>query len=124
MNIGALVVSVIVLVVSMYGMYVWGEHKDTFAGKRFIVFVFILGVALMINAGYNLGKGHPVEASEILVKGKVYSLEREPINKGNKIYATVTDEYESVYTVIFDKPPPAKFKVLEDKNGQVYMAVP
>ena len=124
MNIGALVVSVILLVVSMCGMYAWGEDKDRFDGKRFVALVFILGVAFMINAGYNLGKGHPVEASEILVKGKVYSLEGKPINKVNKIYATVTDEYESVYTVIFDKPPPAKFKVLEDKNGQVYMAVP
>ena len=124
MYIWILVFSVIVLVASMYEMYVWGKYKNTFDGKGFVAFIFILGVSLIIHAGYNLGKGHPVEASEILVKGKVYSLEGKPINKVNKIYATVTDEYESVYTVIFDKPPPAKFKVLEDKNGQVYMAVP
>lgn len=123
MDIGALVVSVIALVASMLGTYVWGEHKSKFDGKKLVVLLFVLGVTLMIYTGYDFGMGHPVKASRILSKGGVYSLETT-IHKDNKIYATVTNEYESVYTVIFDKLPPEKFRVVEDKNGQVYMAIP
>ncbi|MEK7081497.1 MAG: hypothetical protein AAB888_00860 [Patescibacteria group bacterium] len=115
--------SLVLLAGAMFGFYVWGEHKSNFDEKVFVLLIFIFGVVFMTYAGYDFGTGHPVKASRILGKGGVYFLETV-INKDSKIYATVTDEYGSVYAVIFDKSPPAKFKVVEDKNGQIYMAIP
>lgn len=118
-----IVVSLILLGIAVAGIYEWGKHKETFDDGDLLGVAFFAGIFFMLYGGYNLGKGNPADASDILNKGRVYSVE-SAVNRDNKIYATVTNEHGNVYTVVFDKPPPSKFKVVEDKNGQVYIAVP
>lgn len=116
--------SLLLLGLAMFGMYALGK-KELYMhdGGKSVLLIFIFGAFTMAYGGYGLGIGHPVKASGILNKGEVYSVEAEK-NKHNKIFATVTDKDENVYAVVFDKPPPPKFKVFEDKDGQVYIAVP
>lgn len=86
--------------------------------------MFVCSILLAIAAGYDLGKGNPARAADILKKGEIYAVEAK-VKNGNKVYAIVTNENGSkVYVAIFDNPPPAKFKVVEDGEGQIYLPVP
>ncbi len=119
------VLSMIFLSMAIFGFYTWGKMEGNFGkadseSKGYIFGFLVMGIILMLFAGRDWGTGEFAPEKGAFEEGVVYVVHAQA-KVGDIIYAQVSQNGDAnMRAVTFSNPPPGKFAVLKDNNGNIF----